>query len=100
METKTDADKIEVELKKAITALGEETSKLAFRAPTAADIMQVGNPVSLHFSADGEKIDFDAARMGNMMALLGNIPPSSVKQMAPRDFVNCCWSLRNFFLPE
>jgi len=96
-----EADEITIELKKPVTAHGKEITRIVCRRPTAGDIMDVGNPVHLSFREDNKtpEISFNDKRMGAMIALLGGVPPSTVKQLAPRDFVSACWALQSFFLP-
>jgi hypothetical protein len=98
-----DVTEVMIELKKPIKAHGDkEVTKIVCRRPTAGDIMDVGNPVRLNFGGEDGKtpeVTFNDKRMGLMLARLGGIPPSSVKQIAPRDFVSACWALQSFFLP-
>lgn len=86
-------------LAKPIQAHGEELKAVTFREPTAGDIIKVGNPVILDMATDPPVITHDARKMTSMIAALANIPPSSVAQMAPNDWVGCAWLLSPFFTP-
>ena len=91
-----------VVLRKAIQANGEEIKVLKFREPTGGDISRVGNPVNIDvFSDPGKpKTNFDEKKMEAMMALLAGVPPSSIKQLHPKDWNNCAWTLLPFFTPD
>jgi len=105
-ESKTDAKPVNgaellVSLRKSIMAHGDEIKELKFREPTAGDIERCGNPVNIDFiSGDTPKMTFDAKAMSAMMSLLANVPPSTIKQMHPRDWNSAAWSLANFFMPD
>lgn len=95
------ASPIVVKLRKPVIANGDEVSELAFREPTGGDIERVGNPVNIDIiSADTPKITFEAKAMTQMMALLAAVPPSTVRQMHPKDWNSAAWALANFFTPE
>ena len=91
---------ITVALRKAIIANGEEVKELKFREPTAGDIDRSGNPVELDMFSDPPKIKFDAKAMTAMMAALAAVPPSTIKQMHPKDWNTAAWQLAGFFMPE
>jgi len=93
-------DLLKVGLRKPVIANGEETSELQFREPTGADIERHGNPVLLDMAADPPKISFDTRAMTGMMAALATGPPSTIRQMHPKDWNTAAWTLANFFLPE
>jgi hypothetical protein len=104
-EEKTEASKlngadITVALRKAVIANGEEVKELKFREPTAGDIDRAGNPVLLDMFSDPPKITFDAKAMTTMMAALAAVPPSTIKQMHPKDWNTAAWQLAGFFMPE
>lgn len=88
-------DGITFPLKKKIEAHGEELSELKLREPTALDIIEVGNPVRL--DGTNNTIFHDDRKMQGMIARLAGIPPSSVAQLAPNDFVAMAWALTPFF---
>jgi len=90
-----------VPLRKAIIANGDEVSELKFREPTAGDIERTGNPVIIDMmSGDTPKVTFDAKSMTQMMALLATVPPSTIRQMHPKDWNTAAWSLASFFMPD
>lgn len=90
-----------VKLRKPIIANGEEVSELSFREPTAGDIERAGNPVNIDFiSGDTPKLAFEAKSMSAMMAILAAVPPSTIKQMHPKDWNTAAWNLANFFMPD
>lgn len=89
-----------LQLRRPVQANGEETSELSFREPTGGDIEAVGNPVSLDFSQDPPKVTFEAKAMTQMMARLATVPPSTIRQLHPRDWNSAAWNLAGFFMPD
>lgn len=88
-------------LRKPIQANGEEVNELKFREPTGGDIEQAGNPVIIDmFSADTVKLTFDEKKMTAMMSRLAAVPPSSVRQLHPKDWNSIAWQLVHFFTPD
>jgi hypothetical protein len=92
--------KITLALRKSVIANGEETMELIFREPTAGDIERCGNPVILDMAAEPPKINFDAKSMTQMMATLATVPPSTIRQLHPKDWNTAAWQLAGFFLPD
>jgi hypothetical protein len=92
---------IVITLRKPVMAHGDEIKELRFREPTAGDIEKCGNPVSLDFnSGDTPKMSFDTKAMSAMMSTLAAVPPSTIRQMNPRDWNNAAWNLASFFMPD
>ena len=89
-------------LRKPVSANGEEVSELEFREPTAGDIERAGgNPITLDvFSGETPKISFDAKTMTAMMGLLAAVPPSTIRQLHPKDWNSIAWQLVHFFTPD
>jgi hypothetical protein len=89
-------------LRKPIKDQGEEINELNFREPTAGDIERAGgNPITLDvFSGDTPKISFDAKTMTAMMGLLAAVPPSTIRQLHPKDWNSIAWQLVHFFTPD
>ncbi len=95
------ASPVVVALRKAVIANGDEVMELKFREPTGADIERIGNPVNIDMlSGETPKITFDTKAMTQMMAMLAEVPPSTIRQMNPRDWNTAAWSLAAFFIPE
>ena len=94
-----DASDLSMPLAKPIKAHGEELTEINFRAPTVSDMLAVGNPAIFEPAMDPPRITHDERKMNAMIARLGNIPPSSVAQMDPQDWVSCAWLLTPFFVP-
>ena len=76
---------------------GEEIKSLTFREPTAAEINRIGNPIRLNW--ENEPI-VEERKMTAMMGALSRVQPVRLQQMDPRDWCNCAWILRPFFLPD
>jgi hypothetical protein len=93
-------DSITVKLRKTVIANGDETMELTFREPTGGDIERCGNPVLIDMAADPPRISFDTKSMTQMMATLAIVPPSTIRQMHPRDWETVAWKLAPFFLPD
>lgn len=108
-EPKTEANKVNgaastdilLPLRKSVIAHGDEVKELKFREPTAGDIEKCGNPVNINFDgSETPKISFDAKSMSAMMSLLASVPPSTIRQLHPRDWNSAAWSLASFFMPD
>ena len=91
---------IVIKLRKSVIANGDEVMELSFREPTAGDIERVGNPVIIDPFAEPVKYTFDSKSMTQMMSLLAVVPPSTIRQMHPRDWNNAAWALITFFTPD
>ena len=95
------ASNIVVKLRKSVIANGDEVTELTFREPTAGDIERCGNPVNIDMlSGDTPKVTFDTKSMTQMMSLLATVPPSTIRQMHPKDWNTAAWSLAGFFTPD
>jgi len=97
-----DISQLKITLRKPVhNGDGSDVTELKFREPTAGDIEMVGNPVILDLiGADLPKVNFDAKSMTHMMARLANVPPSTIRQMHPKDWNSAAWMLTNFFMPD
>lgn len=91
---------IVIKLRKPVIANGDEVSELTFREPTAGDIERVGNPVHLEMAGEHFKPVFETKSMTQMLALLASVPPSTIRQMHPKDWNNAAWAIGNFFTPD
>lgn len=90
-----------ITLRKSVIANGEEVKELKFREPTGGDIEACGNPVLIDmFGRDTPQVSFDAKSMTSMLARLALVPPSTIKQMHPKDWNNAAWMISNFFTPD
>jgi hypothetical protein len=89
-----DAAKDVVTLRKAIQAHGAETKVLKFREPNGDDIMECGMPFDIH---PGGTINLNTKAIGQYIARLADIPPSSVKQLSAGDFAACVNVVAGFF---
>ncbi len=94
-----DDGSISVPLEKPIQVFADKVTVLKFRKPTAADIIQLGNPVIFDPFSDLPKLTHDARIMTAMMARLAGVPSSSIGFLEPRDWVSCAWALSPFFMP-
>jgi tail assembly chaperone E/41/14-like protein len=95
------AGEIRSALRKPIQANGEEVSELVFREPNGGDIERAGNPVIVDvFSGDTIKLTFDEKKMTAMMSRLAAVPPSSIRQLHPKDWNSIAWQLVHFFTPD
>src|ERR1700722_9599225 len=86
-----DDESLPVTLSKPIPVFEEKVSKLKFRKPTAADIIQIGNPVMFDPISDPPRVEHHAQRMTAMMARLSNVPASSLAKLETEDWIACAW---------
>jgi len=90
-----------VKLRKPVQAHGDEITELKFREPTGGDIEAAGNPVLIDmFSGENIKLTFDEKKMTAMMARLAMVPPSTIRQLNPKDWNSAAWQLVHFFTPD
>lgn len=94
------SDDLLFRLSKPITVHGKELTEIQFREPTGMDIIHVGVPVKLDMASDPPKVEHDTRRMSEMIARLGDVPPSSQAQMDPQDWMGVAWLLSPFFMPR
>ena len=85
-----------INLTRPIQAHGEELLVLEFREPNGDDIAKHGLPFS--FASDGAFTPLMKAVNGYTADLAG-IPPSSVKTIAPADWVTITGAVSSFFQP-
>ena len=87
-------------LRKNVIANGEEVAELTFREPTGGDIERIGCPIVLSIFEPQPKPLFDGPIMTGMMAQLAGVPPSTIRQLDPRDWQNGAMMLFHFFVPD
>jgi hypothetical protein len=87
-------------LRKPVIANGENVSELKFREPTGGDIERIGCPIMLSVFEAQPKPIYDGAIMTMMMAHLAGVPPSTIRQLDPRDWQNGAMMLFHFFVPD
>jgi hypothetical protein len=88
-------EKTKLTLSKPITAHGQTISHLEFRAPSGEDILEIGAPPFIIDKKERTHIDF--AVTGDYIVRLAEIPPSSVKLMAPIDLMAAFGVVAGFF---
>jgi tail assembly chaperone E/41/14-like protein len=92
-------NRLVLKLRKRVIANGEEVGEIKFREPTGGDIERIGNPVVIDWN-EGARVDYKAREMTAMMALLANVPPSTIRQLHPTDWNTGALKLSNFFMPD
>ena len=90
---------ITIELTTAVQAHGDMVKKLVFKRPTGADIMAMegGYPVVINWQTG--QVTPNPPVMGQMMSLLAQVPPSTIKALDAEDFATCAHALMGFFVP-
>ena len=88
-----------IDLETAVMANGEMVKKLTFRKPTGGDIMALddGYPIIIDFTTG--RVTPHPRFMGEMMATLAAVPPSTIKSMDAKDWSTCAYALMGFFPP-
>jgi len=80
---------------------GETVHELTFREPRGGDINRYGNPTRLIQDQEGQlQVIVDERKMHYIMAALCGIMAPMLDALDPRDWNNCCYRLRGFFLPD
>lgn len=94
-ETKAAGDKIKLALSKPIKAHNEELSILEIVPLTGLDLLEMGSPP---FQIDQKgRTHIDIAMTGEYLVRLAGIPPSAVRQMAPKDLIAAFGIIASFF---
>ena len=94
-----DIDPLSYHLTKPIQAHGQDVTVLRWREPTAGDIERAGNPINIDLFSEQPRLTFDERKMNNMISLLAQIPPSSVKMLSGSDWNTIAWKMVRFFMP-
>jgi len=90
---------VTVQLKKPVTAHGQEITEIILREPTTSDIMEEGLPTLLIPSADGTSVGIEIRTkvVGRYIMRLGDIPMPSVKALSRGDFNRAQNAVMGFF---
>lgn len=84
----------QITLTKEITIAGEPLTEITLREPTYDEVASCGMPFTI--TGDGEvKMDLKATL--RYLPVLADIPPSSAKQMSPKDLITASMAIVGFF---
>jgi len=83
-----------IKLTKEITVSGEPVIELTLREPTYDEMASCGIPFTI--TEEGE-IKVDLKSTLRYLPILAGIPPSSAKQIAPKDVMTVSMSIVSFF---
>jgi hypothetical protein len=84
-----------IELTTPIEAHGDTVNKLEMRELNTEDIMRCGFPFAPN--ANGEEVEIKPSVVAKYIVRLAEIPESSVKALAPADFIKVCGEIISFF---
>lgn len=89
---------VTVQLTKPISAHGEQLPALTLREPETGDIIDIGLP-TLFIIGEGEETGMEIRQkvIAKYISKLGGIPPSSVREMSPKDYSACSAAVMGFF---
>ena len=90
---------ITIELVTPVQAYGDKLTKLTFRRPTGGDIMAMGDGYPIVINWHTGQVTPNPKVMGEMMSMLANVPPSTIKSMDAEDWSTCAHALLGFFPP-
>lgn len=90
---------ITIDLDTPVQAYGDMVKKLTFRRPTGGDIMQLGDGYPINIDWQTGRVTPNPKVMGEMMAILANVPPSAIRSMDANDWSTCAHALMGFFPP-
>ena len=93
------AKEIAIELTTPVQAHGEMIKKLVFRRPTGGDIMQMGEGYPIIINWQTGQVTPNPKVMGDMMATLAAVPPSTIRMLDAEDWSTCAYALMGFFPP-
>ncbi|CNK70908.1 TPA: phage tail assembly protein [Yersinia enterocolitica] len=83
-----------VTLTREITVGGEKVKELKLREPTYDEVSSCGMPFTI--TKDGE-IKMDSKSTLLYLPLMADIPPSSAKQISPKDLMTVSMKILGFF---
>ncbi|AUQ42578.1 phage tail assembly protein [Yersinia ruckeri] len=81
-------------LTKEITVSGEKVKELNLREPTYDEVSECGMPFTI--TQDGE-IKLDSKATLKYLPIMAEIPPSSARQISPRDLMAVSMKILGFF---
>lgn len=87
-----------LKLSKSVEAHGEKIETLEFREITTDDIIECGHPFTFYTKDQGTletKINTDIAL--KYIIRLAGVPKSTIKALAPQDFMNAVTMVMDFF---
>ena len=82
-----------IPLTKPVKAHGKEITEISLREPNGEDIIACGYPLQM---GDGTATP-QAAAVAKYIARLGDVPPSTVRQVTAEDFNNLMAGVLGFF---
>jgi Phage tail assembly chaperone proteins, E, or 41 or 14 len=88
-----------IELTKPVMAHGDMIKQIKFRIPTGADLMAMGDGYPIVIDWQTGRVTPHPEVMGNMMSVLAEVPPSTIKMLSGADFSTCAFRLMGFFTP-
>ena len=92
-------DPVTITLSRPVQAHGEEITKLEIREPLGVDIRLCGLPFSLApgtAGGDGE-VQIREAAITKYISRLAKVPPTTVDQLAPNDWMTAMGAVLGFF---
>jgi hypothetical protein len=90
---------ITINLLTPVQAHGDMVKTLTFRRPTGGDIMALGDDYPIHIDWQTGQIRPNPPAMGQMMSVLAQVPPSTIKALDAEDWSTCAHALMGFFPP-
>jgi saccharopine dehydrogenase-like NADP-dependent oxidoreductase len=91
----SNSEPVMVPLSSPVEAHGETLHALAIRQPTGKDLRVMGLPFTL--STDGQMVQIDGKAMHRAIAMLADVPPSTVDRLHARDFLAASGVVAGFF---
>lgn len=92
--------KLVMPLRKKVQAHGEMLEALTLREPTGGDIERIGQPVIFNIFDPQPRPVYDTPVMTAMISHLAQVPPSTVRNLDPRDWENIALGMFYFFMPD
>lgn len=87
-----------IKLSKPIKAHGEEITEINLREPTGGDVMDIGYPYLIIIGeGDEQALELRPKVIARYVSKLGDIPPSSLKEIHPSDFSSMTGVVMGFF---
>jgi hypothetical protein len=77
-----------LKLRKAVSANGESVMELSFREPTVNDLERCGDPARVDFFKGEPQVVYNNDAVTAMLSTLAAVPPSTIKNLAIKDWKN------------
>lgn len=90
---------ITIQLKRPVTAHGEQVSEITLREPVTKEVIEIGQPMLIVVGEDGKSTGIEIRQrvVARWVSKLAGIPMSSVEALGLGDYSRCTAVVMGFF---